>query len=155
MAAKLKVFTWSDGFHAYTVATSSRAKALAAWGVTRDLFKDGDATESLDGVDHDAALASPGEIIKRGLAVDVGLAVPMPRAKAPKAPDKAALARLAALEGEMKELEDTRAAEIAEFRRNREALDQREGEAIPAHARRVKAMQARLTEAKRRLEGKS
>lgn len=28
--AKLKVFTWSDGFHAYTVATTSRARALAA-----------------------------------------------------------------------------------------------------------------------------
>jgi len=28
-----RVFTWSDGLHAYTVAVSSKAKALAAWGV--------------------------------------------------------------------------------------------------------------------------
>ncbi len=27
--AKLKVFTWSDGFHAFTVATTSRPRALA------------------------------------------------------------------------------------------------------------------------------
>ena len=43
MAAKLKVFRYSDGFHAWTVAASSRPKALAAWGVKRDLFKDGSA----------------------------------------------------------------------------------------------------------------
>ena len=35
MAAKLKVFRYADGFHSWTVAASSRAKALAAWGVTR------------------------------------------------------------------------------------------------------------------------
>lgn len=39
MAQKLKVFTWSDGFHAHTVAVSSRPKALAAWGVSQDIFK--------------------------------------------------------------------------------------------------------------------
>ena len=49
MAAKLKVWRWSDGSHADTVATTSRAKALAAWGVTRDLFKDGDAREITEG----------------------------------------------------------------------------------------------------------
>ncbi len=56
----------SDGFHAYTVATTSRAKALAAWGVTRDLFKDRDAAELTTGADYDTALAQPGETVRRG-----------------------------------------------------------------------------------------
>jgi hypothetical protein len=43
--AGLKVFSWSDGFHAFTVAASSRPKALAAWGMSRDIFKDGLAHE--------------------------------------------------------------------------------------------------------------
>ena len=74
MAAKLKVFTWSDGFHAFTVAASSRPKALEAWGATQDLFKTGLAHEVEEGADRDAALASPGAVISRGLSVDVGKA---------------------------------------------------------------------------------
>ena len=53
MAARLKVFTWSDGFHAFTVAASSRPKALAAWGVGQDLFKSGLARQIEQGPDHD------------------------------------------------------------------------------------------------------
>ena len=72
MAAKLKVFTWSDGFHAFTVATSSRPKALEAWGSKQDLFATGLASQLSGGPDYEAALASPGEVIERGLAIDVG-----------------------------------------------------------------------------------
>ncbi|MBF6603782.1 MAG: hypothetical protein ITG03_12555, partial [Sphingorhabdus sp.] len=49
MAQKLKVFAWSDGFHAFTVATSSKPKALAAWGMGQDIFKSGLAREIHDG----------------------------------------------------------------------------------------------------------
>jgi hypothetical protein len=49
MARKLKVFSWSDGLHDYTVAATSRAKALEAWDVGRDLFKDGTAKEISEG----------------------------------------------------------------------------------------------------------
>jgi hypothetical protein len=64
MARKLKVFTWSDGFHSHTVAAPSRAKALEVWGLKRDIFKDGLASEIESGPSHDAALAAPGSVIQ-------------------------------------------------------------------------------------------
>jgi hypothetical protein len=63
MARKLKVFSWSDGLHDYTVAASSRAKALEAWDVGRDLFKDGTAREVSEGEARDAALAEPEAVV--------------------------------------------------------------------------------------------
>ncbi len=72
MAKRLKVFTWSDGFHAFTVAVSSRPKALEAWGSKQDLFATGLASELSGGPDYEAALAAPGQVIERGLAIDVG-----------------------------------------------------------------------------------
>ena len=65
MARAPKVFTWSDGFHRYTVAATSRAKALAAWETDRDLFKEGVAEEAPDAPDAKAALAAPGAVIRR------------------------------------------------------------------------------------------
>ena len=72
MARALKTFCYSDGFHAWTVAATSRPRALAAFGVKRDLFKDGSAKEIDSGPDRDAALNAPGELIERGLSVDIG-----------------------------------------------------------------------------------
>ena len=97
MAAKLKVFTWSDGFHAFTVAASSRPKALAAWGVDQDLFKTGLAHEIDQGDDREAALAAPGAVISRGLAVDVGKA----ETRKPKPTNEKAKAKLKALEADL------------------------------------------------------
>ena len=74
MARAPKVFTWSDGFHRYTVAATSRAKALAAWETDRDLFKEGVAQEASDAPDARAALAAPGAVIRRaegGLPAEV------------------------------------------------------------------------------------
>lgn len=73
MAPRLKVFSWSDGFHSWTVATSSRPKALQAWGVEQDLFKSGLAHEIGPGPERDAALASPGTVIRTGMAIDPGV----------------------------------------------------------------------------------
>ncbi len=72
MAPRLKVFSWSDGFHSWTVATASRPKALHAWGVEQDLFKSGLAHEITDGPEHEAALAKPGTVIRTGMAIDPG-----------------------------------------------------------------------------------
>ena len=119
--AKLKVFTWSDGFHAYTVATTSRAKALSAWGVARDLFKDGDATEITEGGDHDAALAEPGQIIRRGLSVDVGKVSPVAKVKAP---DKAAALQVARLERDLDDLTAAHDAARADIDDRRSRLDE-------------------------------
>jgi len=108
MAATLKVFTWSDGFHAFTVAASSRPKALEAWGASQDLFKTGLAHEVDEGADRDAALACPGAVIWRGLSVDVGKAT----TKRARPKDGRAKARLKSLEADLEALD----AEQAEQR---------------------------------------
>lgn len=72
MAARLKVFEWSDGFRRFTVAASFRPRALAAWGMQQDIFASGLAREAPDSEDAQAARAAPGQVIERGLAVDAG-----------------------------------------------------------------------------------
>ncbi|WP_341024643.1 hypothetical protein [Brevundimonas diminuta] len=69
MAPRLKLFEWSDGFHIFTVAASSRPKALIAWGSDQDLFATGLAKEVHDSPDAEAAKASPGTVIERRLDV--------------------------------------------------------------------------------------
>ena len=135
MAAKLKVFRYADGFHSWTVAASSRAKALSAWGVKRDLFKDGSAEEIDSGPDHDAALEAPGELIERGLAVDIGevtKAAP-PRQKTDAGAEKAK-AKVKALEAELEALDQAQAVEV-------EALETRRAE-LEAEARKIEARQS-------------
>jgi hypothetical protein len=129
MAARLKVFCWSDGLHAYTVAASSRAKALAAWGFNRDLFKDGEAKELKDGADYDRALASPGVTLKRGLTAGAGKVEALKPSKPkrpPPQPSKADWARVARLEAELAALADGRDAKAAAFDRQRQALAEKE-----------------------------
>lgn len=121
MAAKLKVFTWSDGFHAFTVATTSRPKALEAWGSRQDLFASGLARVMTEGPDYDAALASPGEVIERGLTVDIGKVSKAERstgstdgARKAKAKAKAkARDRLEALETRLAALDTTHAETVS------------------------------------------
>ena len=67
MPARLKVFRWSDGLAAYTLAATSRAKALAAWDFHRDLFKSGEAQEVKGGEDYRRALEQPGQTFRRSL----------------------------------------------------------------------------------------
>lgn len=148
MAAKLKVFTWSDGFHAYTVAATSRAKALAAWGVTRDLFKDGDASEIASGADHDAALADPGETIKRGLNVDIGKIRTVAKQAAPKTVD---VKRVAALEREVAALEAEHETAVAKLMRERERLDEDETAMRADFEARLEDAHARLKAARKKL----
>lgn len=104
MAAKLKVFTWSDGFHAFTVATPSRPKALEAWGSKQDLFATGLARPLTGGPDYDAALAAPGEVVARGLAIDVGKIGKVKRVKT-RGPSKAKAARIEKLEAALADLD--------------------------------------------------
>ena len=141
----MKVFCWSDGLHAYTVATSSRAKALAAWGFNRDLFKDGEAKGIQDGADHDRALTRPGVTVKRGLGVSAGeveaLGPAKPKRKPPQ-PNKADLARIARLEAELVALADDRDAEATAIERDRKALADKEARL----ARAFEAGRARLDE---------
>jgi hypothetical protein len=125
MARAPKVFTWSDGFHRYTVAATSRAKALAAWETDRDLFKEGVAREAPDAADAKAALAAPGAVIRRaegGLPAQVAK---LPKAN-PKKADKAETERKRRLAEAKEALEAAEAEQRdaeADLERRRHDLD--------------------------------
>jgi hypothetical protein len=155
MVARLKVFCWSDGLHAYTVATSSRAKALAAWGFNRDLFKDGEAEEIKDGDDHDRALASPGVTVKRGLgasAADVESLKPARPTRQPPRPSKADLERVTRLEAQCAALTGDEAAKNAEIERERQALAEKQAQLASAFEARRTALGEKLTDARAKLK---
>lgn len=120
MAPRLKVFVTSDGLTDYVVAVSSRTKALAAWGVRQDLFKEGAAHETDDPELTRAALARPGEVLRRPAGSRAALAQAKARAKPePKAPSRAALRRVETLERRLQAAErdyDRAAAQIAAAR---------------------------------------
>jgi hypothetical protein len=156
MARKLKVFCYSDGFHSWTVAAPSRAKALEAWGVSRDLFKDGSAREIDVGPDKVAALASPGELIERGLSVDIGQVerTRAPRAKPkPEKPksDAKARAMVEALAAELKTLDEAQAEEAAALEAEREALERRAGTLAKRHRKARDDLKTRLKAARAKL----
>jgi hypothetical protein len=145
--ARLKVFTWADGFHAFTVAASSRPKALAAWGIAHDIFKDGLASELASGPDYDAALQSPGEVIQRGLSIDVG------KTAKPKAQPVSGKAREAvnALEADLENLDRDQAAETAVIDERRAALEAEARALAAAQDKARKALVAKLKAARAKL----
>ncbi|HEV2080834.1 MAG TPA: hypothetical protein VGR32_00120 [Brevundimonas sp.] len=128
--AKLKVFSWSNGFHRFTVAATSKPKALEAWGLSQDIFKTGLATETPDAPDAEAALSRPGEVIQRGEAVDVGEVAAAPRRPkkaatkpAPKGPSAADLRRVAKLEADLDALDARHEAALEAIEAKRAALE--------------------------------
>ncbi|MDP3749067.1 MAG: hypothetical protein Q8Q88_18670 [Phenylobacterium sp.] len=123
MAARLKVFVTSDGLTDYVVAASSRPKALAAWGAHQDLFKTGGARETDDPTLVEAATARPGEVLRRPADSKRALAAVPRRAPRPKGPSKAALRKVAALEGRLADLRSRRDEALAEIEAARAALD--------------------------------
>ncbi|HEY3814459.1 MAG TPA: hypothetical protein VGL66_14655 [Caulobacteraceae bacterium] len=161
MPARLKVFTWSDGFRAHTVAVSSRAKALKAWGVTHDLFKDGFAREIDTGADYDRALAEPGVVIDRGEAIDKGKLralhpPPKPRKaeakpEKPKGPDPADVRRVETLKNEMTALEKRHAAAIADLDAKAEALETKRRDLNSGFSRDRADLKRKLADAERKL----
>lgn len=151
MPPRLKVFTWSDGFHSHPVAVSSRAKALAAWGAGQDLFKSGFAREVTSGPDYDAALASPGQVMRRGEAIDMGKVTrDAPPAKR-TGPTKAQIGKVKALESELEALDGARQTQMATLERKHEALERDMRRAEERHARARDALKRRLATARKRL----
>lgn len=122
MAARLKVFVTSDGLTDYVVATTSRAKALDAWGSHQDLFKVGLARETDDPALVEAAASRPGQVLKRA----AGSRATLERLKPAKAhkPAKPAGPSPAALK-EVADLEAKLAAAAVDHERERAALDAR------------------------------
>lgn len=155
MARALKVFSYSDGFHSWTVAATSRPKALEAWGVKRDLFKDGSAVEAAEGPDKEAALKAPGELIERGLSVDIGKVgkTKAPKAATPRGPSAKDLARVELLEEELAELEAAQGAKTEALEARRAELE-REAEALAKEqAKAAEALRAKLKAARARVRG--
>lgn len=153
MARALKTFRYSDGFHAWTVATTSRPKALAAWGVKRDLFKDGSAEEIESGPDREAALKAPGELIERGLSVDIGKVEKTSASKGtaragPSAKDKA---RVATLEAELAALDEAQAEELADLERRRSSLETEAATLAKEQAKARDVVKAKLKTARAKL----
>ncbi|MBJ7413493.1 MAG: hypothetical protein JHD15_24490 [Phenylobacterium sp.] len=117
MAARLKVFVTSDGLTDYVVATTSRPKALEAWGSHQDLFKTGLARETEDPALVKAATAQPGQVLRRvaGSRATLEKLKPAkaPRPAKPAGPSKAALKKVADLEAQFAEADAAFAREIA------------------------------------------
>ncbi len=62
---KIKVFTANLGFYETAVAARSQKMALAHWGVTRDLFREGSAKETRDPKAVEAATRKVGMVVRR------------------------------------------------------------------------------------------
>jgi hypothetical protein len=178
MAPRLKVFVTSDGLTDFVVAATSRAKALAAWGVRQDVFKEGQARETDDPELVAEATARPGEVLRRPAASRGELAklkVPPKPAKAkaaakpdprpagaaarpklelvkppPKAkgPSKAALKKVADLEAGIAALDAEHQQTLDRLARERAELERRD-EALQAdHAARRGKLAAALSAAR-------
>jgi hypothetical protein len=144
VAPRLKVFVTSDGLTDYAVAASSRPKALAAWGVKQDLFKEGLARETDDPALVEAATAQPGEVLRRPAGTRGELARLKPARKAkPAGPSKAQLRKVADLEARLAELDEAHRTELAELEKTAAAVRTRQD----AERRRLGAALAKAREA--------
>jgi hypothetical protein len=150
MAARLKVFVTSDGLTDYVVAASSRAKALAAWGVRQDVFKEGRARETDDPTLVKAALAQPGEVLRRS----TGAQGKLPKLKAAKrarlaGPTPAQRRKVAELETRLTSLQAAHEQATAKLAAERAALDRKAAALAKAQARARQSLEAKLSAARR------
>jgi len=147
---KLKVFQSQIGFYETIVAASSRAAALRAWGVHQDLFASGAAHVVTDAAIIEAAIAHPEIPLSR--AVGSTEAFSLEPAGLPRVPDRpkkskpeanptvrqqpvADRSKLDKAEAELRNLEERRKAEEAEFRRQHKELERRQEAAQGAYVR--------------------
>jgi hypothetical protein len=152
MAPRLKVFVTSDGLTDYVVAVSSRAKALAAWGVRQDVFKEGQAHETDDPALVKAALAQPGEVLRRPSGTR-GVLAKLKPAKPAKAagPSKAQLRKVADLEARLAGLGAAHERALARLEAERAVLDRRLAALKDTQAAERRDLEARLSAARQAL----
>jgi len=160
MAPKLKVFVTSDGLTDYVVAVSSKSKALAAWGVRQDVFKEGAAYQTDDPVLVEAATAKPGEVLRRPAGTREQLSrlksikrpKPKPakpaKAAKPRGPSKAQLKKIATLERQLADFDAAHDREAAALERARADLDRREEALHARHEARRAKLEAALSAAR-------
>jgi hypothetical protein len=153
MAARLKVFVTSDGFTDYVVAVSSRAKALEAWGVRQDVFKEGRAHEVDDPDLIAAATARAGEVLRRPAGTRGELAKLKPAKPAkPAGPSKAALKRVADLQARLAALAPSHEAALAKLESQRAALKAKIEALREQQADELARVEAALSAARQALE---
>ena len=164
MASRLKVFVTSDGLTDYVVATTSKPKALAAWGSHQDLFKTGLAHETDDPELAKSAIARPGEVLRRPAGTRGALANLKPARRAaktaaaaeptpakPPGPSKAAVRKVAELEKKLASLDRAHATAVRKLDSQRMALTQK-AEAMKAqHAEERARWEAALSAARQAL----
>ena len=146
-APRLKVYQAAFGFYDTVIAAPNQGEALKAWGVRQNLFSEGAARLADDPLATKAALAHPGEPLRRA----IGSSDPYkldpdppaaPAARKPHPGKTADRAALTAAEAALKAAQQTRAEEAADIQQRRKNLDQEE--------RRAKARWAHEEEADRR-----
>jgi hypothetical protein len=166
-ARKLKVFQAQFGFYDTVVAAPSRAAALRAWGTHQDLFASGQAKPAEDTQAIEAALEHPETPLKRAVGSKDPFALeatslpkvpdapkrPTLKAAAPSKPipaPKPAADRKAldAAEGALRNLDDKRKREEADFRRLEDELESRREAAQSAYVEARKSVTARIVEAR-------
>jgi hypothetical protein len=152
MAPRLKVFVTSDGLTDYVVATTSKTKALAAWGSHQDLFKTGLAHQTDDPALVKAATAQPDEVLRRpaGTRGDLAKLKP-PKPKKAAAPSKAALNKVADLERRISAAEAAHARALEAIERKRLDLERQQSELEAKHQAAVARLNDQLSAAKRAL----
>ncbi|HEY3696319.1 hypothetical protein [Phenylobacterium sp.] len=151
MAGRLKVFVTSDGLTDFVVAASSRPKALAAWGVRQDLFREGLAHETDDPKLAAEARARPGEVLRRPAGSRAALARLKPPPK-PEGPSKAALRKAAELRARLAALEAAHAEAETAFDQARRELEAEAARRRRRTAGRRDKLSAALEAAERALE---
>ena len=154
MAARLKVFVTSDGLTDYVVATTSKVKALAAWGSHQDLFKTGLARETDDPALVKAATATPGEVLRKPAGTRGELAKLKPakaKQEKSKAPSKAALKKVADLEKRIAAADAAHAKTLEGIERKRFALEKHAADLEEAHRAEAAHLESQLSVAKRAL----
>jgi len=152
MPPRLKVFVTTDGLTDFVVATSSRAKALAAWGVRQDVFKEGQAHESDDPELVAAATARPGEVLRRPAGSRETLAKLRPaKPPPPKGPSKAALKKVADLETRLAALDAAHRQALAQLTDQRAQLERRAAALEADHAVQRDTLVAALSAARQAL----
>src|SRR4051812_26989350 len=144
--ARLKVFITSDGLTDFVVAATSKAKALAAWGIRQDLFKEGAARETDEPSLVKAASARPGEVLRRPAGTrDELKKLKVAKDGKPKGPGKAALKAVAALEAQLVELDAEHDTAAAALDAERATLDRREEALHARHEAKRAKLEARLS----------
>jgi len=164
---KLKVFQAQFGFYDTVVAAPSQAAALRAWGTRQNLFASGEATLATDEAAIAAATAHPETPLRRAVGSDAAFALePTGLPEVPDAPKTSAAkrasrtrpkapprpppdrSRLDAAEKAVRDLDEGRKREEADFRRAQDELDSRREAAQDAYLDARKAATAKVVEAR-------